>query len=200
MFFTLFHFFWCGMTEIPARWILTAPKGCAGQNRNSTIHESSLYIATAYSDKPAAGINGTRAHDLSTSNILWLWWNRHIYFLPKALTSSLSSLFHIGRSMRVEGLVIHLVLKQPSPFISHAVHIKIYDILYSKADLNALLWGFPKVLWHIFPVSLSLSTLFFTTFFHFHVYVLSTAKLSISQPAGWVGFLIEKNQSKKRHL
>lgn len=43
-------------------------------------------------------------------------------------------------------------------------------------------------------------SLFFTNFFHFYAYVLSTAKLSVSQVVGWIGFLIEKNQSKKRHL
>lgn len=43
-------------------------------------------------------------------------------------------------------------------------------------------------------------SLFFTISFHFHVYALSTAKLSVSQLVGWVCFVIEESQSKKRHF
>lgn len=57
------------------------------------------------------------------------------------------------------------------------------------------------MLLQISSVSFSLSfSLFFTAFFDSHTYVLSTGKLSVSQLVGWVGFSIEKTQSKKRHL
>lgn len=59
MFFSLFHFlrFWCEMTEIPARLILTALKGCATHNRNCRTQQgppSPWPLCTQTSQPPAS--------------------------------------------------------------------------------------------------------------------------------------------------
>lgn len=195
MLFSLLHFIWCGMTEIPARWILIAPKGCIDCNRNSRTpqcppHPQPLQTQTnlqpaSMAQKPMLSLH-LKHRDFGAADTL--------ISHPKSLISFLWSLFRGRRSIRMGRLVVHLVLKQPLPFISHAVHIKTYDIWYSKADLNALPWGFPKVLWQIFSVSFSLSFSPLLLFFIF-MRMCSLSCQALSQSAGWLDWLFEREES-----
>lgn len=190
MFFSLFHFlfFWCEMTEIPARLIPTALKGCATHNRNSRTQQGPP------SPWPLCTHTGQQPASMAKKPMLSLYL-MHCDFgevgtlisYPKSLISFLWSLFHGRKFIRVRGLVVYLVLKETLPFISHAMHIKIYDIWYWKAGSNALPQGFPKVLWQIFPCllfSLSSSLFLFT-------FMCMCCLLPSSQSVSWlVGFAL----------
>lgn len=90
-------FFWCGMTEIPVRWILASLKRCADCNKNSRTQK----------------VLPIHSHCILRQACSQHWWHKSplchgdfdkvdtLISYPKSLISFLWSLFHGRKSIRV---------------------------------------------------------------------------------------------------